>query len=113
MDNMATNEMEPRWSPVPACSRSRLAVLLAKDQPDLEMVEQRRPAATGAGAIQPMKLGVPGRHNFGVATIDAKLRWLDRLLVEVVDAQEPAGHVAFTGEDGGKDRKRNGDNENV
>lgn len=52
-------------------------------------------------------------YNFGVATIDAKLRWLDRLLLEVVDDEEPEGHVAFAGEDGGKGRKRNGDNENV
>ena len=35
-------------------------------------------------------------HNYGVATIDAKLRLLDRLLVQIVDDREPEGHVAYS-----------------
>ena len=50
-------------------------------------------------------------YNFGVATIDAKLQWLDRLLVQVVDNEEPEARVAFSGAKAGK--KRNGDNENL
>ena len=52
-------------------------------------------------------------YNFGVATIDAKLLWLDRLLVRIVDHQEPEGHVAYSGGNGGKGKKSNGDNENL
>jgi len=50
-------------------------------------------------------------YNFGVATIDAKLLWLDRLLVQVVENEEPEGHVAFSDRETGK--KLNGDNENL
>lgn len=52
-------------------------------------------------------------YNFGVATIDAKLLWLDRLLVQIVDNEEPEGHVAYSGNNGGKGKKLNGDNENL
>jgi len=61
------------------------------------------------------KLTVPFNdivHNFGVATIDAKLLWLDRLLVQIVDHDEPESHVAYSGK-GGAGKKRNGDNENL
>ena len=51
--------------------------------------------------------------NFGVATIDAKLRWLDRLLVQLVDEQEPDRRVLYSSEDGENGRKQNGDNENL
>lgn len=62
------------------------------------------------------KLTVPFNeivYNFGVATIDAKLLWLDRLLVQIVDNQEPERHVAYSGSKGGKGKKLNGDNENL
>lgn len=61
------------------------------------------------------KLTVPFNeivYNFGVATIDAKLLWLDRLLVQIVDDQAPEGRVAYSGKSrAGK--KSNGDNENL
>lgn len=50
-------------------------------------------------------------YNFGVAAIDAKLLWLDRLLIQVVENEEPEAHVAFS--NGGAGKKRNGDNENL
>jgi DNA-binding PadR family transcriptional regulator len=52
-------------------------------------------------------------YNFGVAAIDAKLRWLDRLLVQLVDEQEPDGHVIVSDAGRGAGKKRNGDNENL
>lgn len=51
-------------------------------------------------------------YNFGVAAIDAKIRWLDRLLVQLVEEQEPDGHVVYSGDDGEEAKKFNGDNEN-
>jgi len=50
-------------------------------------------------------------YNFGVASIDAKLLWLDRLLVQVVENEEPEGRVAIS--DRGASKKFNGDNENL
>ena len=56
------------------------------------------------------KLTVPFNdivHNFGVATIDAKLRWLDRLLLQLVDEQDPGGGVTHSESTGDK-RKNSG-----
>jgi len=52
-------------------------------------------------------------HSYGVATIDAKLTLLDRLLVQLVDDDEPEQHVAYSSEAKGRSRKLNSDNENV
>jgi DNA-binding PadR family transcriptional regulator len=52
-------------------------------------------------------------YNFGVAAIDAKLRWLDRLMVQLVDDREPDGRVVYSGEGDGEGKTRNGDNENL
>ena len=52
-------------------------------------------------------------HSYGVATIDAKLRLLDRLLVQVVDEQEPERHVAYADESRGRAKRLSGDNEDL
>ena len=51
--------------------------------------------------------------SYGLGTIDAKLRWLDHLLVQIVENQATDGHVAYSDQAGGSGKKLNGDNENI
>ena len=52
-------------------------------------------------------------YSYGVATIDAKLRLLDRLMVQVVDNEETDQKITVSGSPSGRPRKRNNDNENI
>ena len=49
-------------------------------------------------------------HSFGAAVIDAKLRWLDRLLLQLVDEQDPARRVGYSGDGDGKRENSRGKN---
>lgn len=49
-------------------------------------------------------------YNFGVASIDAKLRWLDRLLVQLVEEQDPERHVTRSGDTDDERKNSSGKN---